>query len=173
MSDEKDGFNAAFNTAMEQFGDAEPGEKLEQLALLPLPLDKGSEETEIDARGRGRPKGAKNKRTEAWTEFLLSNYRSPLEALAQIVAKPVVTLSKELNCSRIDAFKLQIQAAKELAPYLHQKQPTAVEMKADGAVNLGIFIGDPSAPQMVQPGDGAVVIQGEIVEEENADKSDG
>ena len=172
MSDEKEGLNAAVNAAMEAFGDAEPGEKLEQLALLPLPLDKGSEETEIDARGRGRPKGSKNKRTEAWTEFLLSNYRSPLEALAQIVAKPVRALAKELKCSRLEAFKLQIQAAKELAPYVHQKQPTAVDLKADNAVNLAIILGDPSAQQAAQPGDEAVVIQGEIVSDENEGKSD-
>ena len=40
----------------------------------------------------------------------------------------------------VELLKIQLGAAKELAPYLHQKQPMAIQGAENGLVNL--FIGD-------------------------------
>lgn len=175
MADQgKEGLNAALTEAMERVGDLEPGEKAEQLALLPLPLDdEDDDQAETEARQRGRPKGSKNKRTEAWTAYLLSNYRSPLEAMVQAYCMPVHDLAELLGCKLLDAFKLQILAAKEAAPYLHQKQPVAVDIQGKPPVSLTINTGAPAGQPVAAPGDGAVVITGEIVNSKKQEKTEG
>ncbi len=174
MADQdKEGLNAALTEAMDQVGEMAPEEKAEQLALLPLPLDEDEQATEADRRGPGRPAGSRNKRTEAWTSFLLSNYRSPLEALAQIVAARVEDLAARLDCKRVEAFKLQIMAAKELAPYLHQKQPVALDIQGKPPVSLTIQTGPAEAAPVAQPGDDAVVITGQVLNSEKPEKTEG
>ncbi len=78
--------------------------------------------------GPGRPKGSKNKSSEEWAEYILKQYRSPLIFLAETYNRPVGLLAAELKCDRLEAFKIQMAAAKELAPYVHQKQPQALEL---------------------------------------------
>lgn len=117
----------------------------EQLPLLPLhnaqDVEFDAEKKTFEVRGAGRPRGALNKNTKEWRDYILSRYQSPLVALAETYSRPVDVLMKELNCSRLDAFKLQIAAAKELAPYIHQKQPIAVEAGEGGLINLVINTG--------------------------------
>lgn len=112
-------------------GDAVPM----QLPLLPavqvelLPLDPLDRVAAIRApRGPGRPAGAVNKRTEGWAKFLLSRYQSPLIGLAETYSRPVADLAMELGCTKLEAFKLQMQAKAELAPYLHGKMPVEISL---------------------------------------------
>ncbi|MCK4944780.1 MAG: hypothetical protein KAS59_00775 [Alphaproteobacteria bacterium] len=117
-----------------------PGSRLAaQLELMPLPLDA----VDLPATGKrgGRPKGSKNKNTEAWQEFLLSRYSSPLEGLAQVISMPVADLARLLGCKKIDAFKCQLTAMATLAPYLHQKMPLAIDGGEHGLVSLIINAG--------------------------------
>lgn len=128
-----------------------------QLPLLPAGDDGGEalRRAVEGPRGPGRPAGSPNKRTEAVVEYMLARYRSPLEALAGIYSKPVGDLAAELaelvggsrpSWSQIlELLRLQIAAAKELAPYLHQKQPTAVEVEGSGAIPIGIFLSPEAA----------------------------
>lgn len=125
----------------------------EQLALLPLRNnDQGKEAAErksLSGRGAGRPPGAKNKSTKAWTNYLLKKYPSPLEGLASIAFRPLPDLVAELmemtgasanskgHYERyVEMLKIQMGAMKELAPYLHQKQPMAIQGAENGLVNL-------------------------------------
>lgn len=114
-----------------------------QMELLPSPLGRAVEAQRPEAeRGRGRPKGARNRRTTDLVRFLAARgYRSPAEVLAETCSMPVEMLAKELDCGKADAFKLQLDAAKALAPYLHQRQPIAVDLEAKGDLSLSINLG--------------------------------
>jgi hypothetical protein len=138
-----------------------------QLPLLAGQADEEQGEelaaTPSDApRGPGRPPGAKNKRTDEWCDYLMQRYRSPLVVLAETYSRPVELLQRELNCSRLDAFKLQLGAAKELAPYVHQKQPIAVTVDGAGVVRMVVETSPEVAAMMAASGngDGAIVING-------------
>lgn len=108
---------------------------LEQLDLLGAPAANVENEAPR-VRGVGRPPGALNKRTSDWTDHILANYQSPLVFLAKTFSRPVELLAAELGASKADAFALQIDAAKNLAPYVHQKQPLAVNVDGRGVIQL-------------------------------------
>lgn len=127
-------------TAVSQLHDSSlpvPGaDDAEQLGFLPeLPLDSGFDrQGPAGPRGRGRPPGAKNKNTEEWRKFLLSTGRSPLEVLQQTFSCSIQQLALALGREApltfdqaMELYKLQLMAAKELAPYVHQKMPLAID----------------------------------------------
>ena len=177
----------------------------QQLPLLPAGDDGGRGALTAavgGSRGPGRPPGSPNKRTEAMVEHLLSRYRSPLEALATIYSMPLRDLIEQIGTiwqeygEREDGLppvrlsfgqimqilQMQVNAARELAPYVHQKQPTAIEVDGAGAIPLAIFVTPELAKGMEHAlGDGAFNIDANVIEsEENqplsktaADKLDG
>ena len=59
----------------------------------------------------GRPTGSRNRRTQEWTDFILSQYRSPLVVLAETYSRPVAELAAELGCNKLEAFERQQAAA--------------------------------------------------------------
>lgn len=89
-------------------------------------------------RGAGRPPGAKNKNTEAWREYILSRYPSPLVGLAETYSRPLGDLATELSCTRKEAFDIQQRCMEAVLPYVHQKQPQAVELSDGGLMTLVI-----------------------------------
>ena len=105
-------------------------------------------------RSAGRPKGARNRSTEEWRKLLLSTHRSPLLVLADIYSMPVEELAARLHCDRIEAIKIQMAAARDVAPYLHQRLPQAVEITGDALPMMVLQM--PSAA--AAPGDGAVQV---------------
>lgn len=131
----------------------------EQMALLPIksihlqPENTGGNISA--ARGVGRPPGSRNKNTKEWRDFILSRYSSPLVALAETMSRPVHDLAVEFGYTKIgdhgaplrnaspdevrELFKIQMTCAKELLPYLHQKQPQALEVGEGGLMTLNIF----------------------------------
>lgn len=125
------GISAAVDVTMKATVDAAAADMSVQ-ATLPL-IDTGADVQGMalakGARsGPGRPKGSKNKSSEEWAEYILNQYRSPLIFLAETYNRPVGLLAAELKCDRLEAFKIQLVAAKDLAPYVHQKQPQALEL---------------------------------------------
>ena len=62
---------------------------------------------------------SRNRRTQEWVEFILSQYRSPLVVLAETYSRSVEDLARELGCDKLEAFERQQAAAVALAPYLH------------------------------------------------------
>jgi hypothetical protein len=139
-----------------------PGEAAVQGELLPLPSSAapGTEARPIEEkkRGPGRPAGSPNKRTEAWTQYLLANYRSPLEGLADAASMRTQDLIDRLELKRADLtnadvialYKAQIAAAVQLAPYLHSKQPTSIDVGGEGGVRLAFLM-----PSMAEGGRGS------------------
>ena len=141
-----------------------------QLPLLPV-----SESEAVDGadgtdpaegqgrRGPGRPAGSRNRRTQDWVDYILAKYPSPLEALASCYARSVDVLMAELKCSRLDAYKIQQAAAANLAPYIHQKQPMAMQIEGKGMVQL-IIQGVDDDADLAGLDDESVVIEGTIAQ---------
>ena len=71
-------------------------------------------------QGAGRPKGVRNKRTQALADTLLKNDECPAEAL--------IRLAKAAECE--GKISLAIDAWKAVLPYVHAK-PKAVETAPD------------------------------------------
>lgn len=146
----------------------------------------------------GRPAGSRNRSTEEWRRMLLSRYPSPLIGLAETYSRPVDELARELGLfkrgkvfvdgpdggawveredpEQLDlerAFRLQQEARQALAPYVHQRQPLAIESKGSqrGLLVIGdltvnaAFAGD-QLP-LAEPKENQQVIEGEAI------KSDG
>lgn len=111
-------------------------------------------------RGRGRPVGSRNRRTEDWQRLVLSTHRSPLLVLADVYSMPVEELAKRLKCDLLDAAKLQITAARELAPYVHQRLPQAVDLNVGGALPTLTIV----MPGAAAPGSPASAEAGEVVD---------
>jgi hypothetical protein len=138
------GISAAVADILKTSVSLSDGDMREQ-ATLPL-IETGADAEGMalakGARSRpGRPKGSKNKSSEEWAEYILNQYRSPLIFLAETYNRPVGLLAAELKCDRLEAFKIQMAAAKELAPYVHQKQPQAVDFGGEkGLVPLVLGI---------------------------------
>lgn len=130
---------AGLQAAVEAVGVGEPPTVAAH--QLPLIASAAAEHDEAlpsaaERRGPGRPPGARNRRTEEWVDYVLGQYRSPLVVLAEIYSRPIAQLVTEIGCTREDALKIQIQAARELAPYVHQKRPLAVNVNASGVIQL-------------------------------------
>ena len=92
------------------------------LDLLGLPnLEAAPKRANLARAGKGRPPGARNHRTQFWSDYIPRRYGSPLEVLAQVMRSPTADLARELGCSKLDAFGEKRKAAEALAPYLHPK----------------------------------------------------
>ena len=139
-----------------------------QMTLWPTPArieEALADDATAERRGPGRPPGSRNKRTDEWAEWILGRHTSPLDFLATVYTRPVEMLALELGCKRLEALKLQVVAAKELAPYVHQKQPVSVNVDQTGVVTL---ILEPVAPAATGiQGEDALVIEGQVVDQED------
>lgn len=168
MSDLIDGKTGLKTVVREEFSSADPvpGKvRAHQLPLLPLDTETddtpNGADTGSPSRGAGRPPGSKNKSTEEWRTFLLSRYSAPLIALAEVYNRKPQDIAIEFGlvdhatgkCTAtfdqlFDILKIQLQCAKELAPYLHQKQPMAIEAGEKGLISL-VFQSAPVTQQQV------------------------
>jgi hypothetical protein len=119
-----------------------PGSALEARqagAAAQLPLGNVAEQEPLAGpRQGGRPRGAINRKTAEWQAHMLARYRSPLVVMAETYSRPIGELAAALGCTPLEAFQLQLKAATELAPFLHSKMPTAVQL--DGAPLAGITL---------------------------------
>lgn len=113
-----------------------PGAAAEQLALL-APAE--AEAEQVERRGPGRRPGSLNRRTEQWTRYIQAAYGSPLEALARVMAGGPDRLAAELGCDRLDAWDRWLRVCEAILPYLHQKQPVALNL--DQAPAAPVVIG--------------------------------
>lgn len=157
VTGEKSGLKTAVAALHDPAAPVPGAEAVEQLEMLPL-TKKAEEKQIVMDRRRGRPPGAKNKNTQEWRDYLLSRYSSPLEALAQTYSLPVEELRTMVGGTLLDAYKLQLQAAKELAPYLHQKMPLAIDTGDQGLIQLTINMGAQAAAEVPNAHDVAFTI---------------
>lgn len=142
--------------------DAAPATRAEQLDMLGLGGNKKvvSLAQERDAK-IGRPRGARNKRTVEWANYLLSRYTSPLEVLAQIASTDTDLLAQSLGCNKLEALQERRVAAMGLAPFVHSKMPIAVDVTNHKIVHL--VIGDLGEPAPQEKPDEVFTISGEIL----------
>lgn len=119
-----------------------------QLPLLELAepeewLEVEEDELEGGERRPGRPKGARNKRTEDFIGYLRARYRSPLEGLAVTWSRPALQLAAELDCTLKEAAELQTEAMRAALPYWEQRLP--IKLDIDAAVLPQLITMDPIA----------------------------
>lgn len=96
----------------------------------------GAAVIEHERRGRGRPKGALNRRNSKFRDQLLAIYPHPAEALARAYSTPVEQLAAQLGCTKHEAAALGIRAAAELLPYIEGKAPISVDVRRRNDVVL-------------------------------------
>jgi len=163
--DDGSGLKAGIRSAVSEAGPLLPLRDEEQLSLLAEDAGSlGVTSTHVAraGRGRGRPRGAGNKRNADVRAYLLSRYAHPLETLAQFQSRPVDALAAELGCSKREAAQMQIRAAAELAPYIEGKMPVSIDLSATGDFNLLI-------PGLnISEGDARLAAEGDFVIDGNA-----
>lgn len=116
-------------------------------------------------RGPGRPKGSLNVTTRQMKTWLAARgYRDPLEFLAALTTGDPVEIAKAMMPAgedgavavpfdaALEVLKLQVKAAGELAAYVHQRAPIAIDAPAAMRPLVVIQTGGAPAPQ---PGDEA------------------
>ena len=154
----KQGVGAAVEVAQTVEQRRETEREAAQQAMLPLG-ERGAEPPEELAaaeparRGPGRPPGARNKRTVAVADYILSRYRDPLIVLAETYSRPTAELAEILGCTPKEAFLIQQDAAEKLAPYVRSRQPIGVAI--DSRQTITLQVGTIDAPAAV--GDGETV----------------
>lgn len=161
------GLSGALARDVEEAGPLLPLADAEQLALG---IDAGLDRVQAvgQARSVGRPRGAMNRRSAEFRRWYLEKFPHPLEAMGQALARPVDVLAAELGCSRLEAFQTQMQAARELAPYLEGKMPVAVDVRM--ASDLRLFIPGINAPVSEDLAEvERMVLEGERIQEDSGE----
>lgn len=104
--------------------EAERGAEPVQAALpgVPAPVE----------REGGRPPDASNRDPEAWRQYFLTRYGSPLKAAGEAFSKSIRDLAAELHCTPLEAARFRLDAARFAAPYVHREQPRAVDVTSGG-----------------------------------------
>lgn len=110
-----------------------------------------------EAKRRGRPPGARNKRTDDFKRYLLGFGQHPAITMMQIQSTPPEVLVEASQQPKVHSFRkdgtanlvtermtyaeaqsLRIRCAEGLLPYLESKQPVAVDMTFTGVSDLFI-----------------------------------
>lgn len=112
---------------------------------------------------RGRPPGARNKRNQKLSDYMISRYGDPLSVMGEIYSMPLDALmrlmialqggdAKHKPLRAVDAIRLKLEAAAQAAPYVHGKQPISVEVsrRKDGILVFEGMVdgGDVSSEEM-------------------------
>lgn len=111
--------------------------------------------TEARQHRRGRPKGARNKRTDDFARYLLQFGQHPAITMMQIQATPPEVLIEASKQPKVHSFRkngkpnmvvermtyaeaqaLRVRCSEGLLPYLESKKPVAVDLTAKGDFNL-------------------------------------
>jgi hypothetical protein len=136
-------------------------------------------------RRPGRPKGSKNRRTEAVTAWLLQQHRHPLAVMMEAYSMTPRELAARIGIASPDAdqlmdlLKLQLRMAEAVAPYVAQRLPQAVQVEGGAALTVnfggvqlagsGVSVPARGAAPEISVGEGMSVRLGQV----GRDKSDG
>jgi hypothetical protein len=161
------------------------GEEAQQLSLLGPPspevmqqvreelgANAGEMTVLAEARKRGRPKGARNRRTEDFRRYVLKFGRHPALTMMEIQNTPAEVLMERSvaldvpknRLSYAAAQALRLRAAEGLMPFIESKQPVAVELSADGDFNLIIPGVNMSEADAAAAADGSFVLEADYDE---------
>jgi hypothetical protein len=81
-------------------------------------------------RGRGRPVGARNRRTDEAARFYMARHGDPLSRAIEVAALPILApgvlpeLAKILGCERFEAARWWAGVLASSLPYTHQRLAT-------------------------------------------------
>lgn len=189
MTDTKQGLTAAIEAlGAGQVLPAEAGQPdLFEEADAPLPIPPAARS---GAKG-GRPKGARNRRTEEWTAYLLGQYRSPLVFLLELYSRSTAELAEQMQLYKFhegelvrdkdgqpmlatgEAADIQVKAAIAALPYLHQRLPQAIEVKGEtrGLLLIGDLGSDGASDGLAIPF--AEIQENQQLSDNDPGKSDG
>ncbi|MER8380700.1 hypothetical protein [Mesorhizobium sp. M1399] len=106
--------------------------------------------------GPGRPRGP-SRVTRDLVKLIESTGRHPILAMAEIVATPIDVIAKTLGCKKIEAAEYHRKVMSDLAPYVAQRLPLAVQLQGATAGMLVINMGGPV-------GEGAIGLDMKLVE---------
>lgn len=94
----------------------------------------------IVPNGRGRPRGSVNRTTADMVKLIQASGRHPLLAMAEIVATPINVISETLGCTLLEAANYHRQVMSDLAPYVAQRMPLALQVEGANAGTLNLVI---------------------------------
>lgn len=125
-----------------------------------------------DAKRRGRPPGARNKRTDDFRRYLLGFGQHPAITMMQIQSTPPELLIEASQQPKVHSFRkdgtpnlvtermsyseaqsLRVRCAEGLLPYLESKKPVAVDMTFSGVADLiiqGVTHSDGEIAEMLE-----------------------
>lgn len=150
--------------------EADGGEDEEPELLLGLPAPKTAKgRALVEERKRGRPAGAKNKRTVRTVQYLMQQFRDPRAVLLSIAGMDIDVMMATLGLSAAEALAEKRLAAQAVLPYVASKMPLAVEVNQK-VVNLSINLG---GGQKAAGQDGSCVMTLEGLMQEWAEKENG
>lgn len=153
---------AARDLLLERAGGAENAADpaAEQLGLFSgssvFGLIKEPDGRETRLGGPGRPRGP-SRVTRDLVKLIESTGRHPILAMAEIVATPIDVIAKTLGCKKIEAAEYHRKVMSDLAPYVAQRLPLAVQLQGATAGMLVINMGGPV-------GEGAAGLDMKLVE---------
>ena len=112
-------------------------------------------------RGRGRPKGVQNRRTEDFRRYIQRFGQHPAITLMQIQSTPAEELvaqsslidTPKRQMSLHDAQSLRVRCAEALLPYLESKQPVAVDATIRGVIVIDEFMSGDRGPVVTIDGE--------------------
>lgn len=96
--------------------------------------------------GPGRPRGP-SRVTRELVKLIEATGRHPILAMAEIVATPIDVIAKTLGCKKIEAAEYHRKVMSDLAPYVAQRLPLAVQVQGANAGMLVINLGGPIGEQ--------------------------
>jgi hypothetical protein len=98
-------------------------------------------------QGPGRPRGSTNRTTRDLVKLIERTGRHPVLAMAEIVATPIDVIAATLGCKKIEAAEYHRKVMSDLAPYVAQKLPTAIQIEGANAGMLVINLGGAAGEQ--------------------------
>jgi hypothetical protein len=170
-----------------------PEEMAEARALLGDKASKLDVVKQARATRSGRPKGARNRRTDDFKRYLLSFGQHPGITMMQIQSTPTEVLIQASEQERVHSFSkngeprvviermtyeaatsLKIRCAEGLMPYFEPKKPVEVKLDAEGDFNLLIPGVNISAGDAQKAADGQfVLLDGVYTDVDAAEPDDG
>lgn len=140
-----------------------------------------------ERRGIGRPKGARNRKSVDFEKlYFAKGYKDPLLVLGEIISadpralQEMAYLLGEAKPDLVTVLDLQRKAAIDLAPYLHGKKPTQIEMVDERLPTLVIVTNSDQmadARRLLEQREalslGRPLIDGEVVENQGVSDDEG
>lgn len=140
-----------------------------------------------ERKGIGRPRGARNRKSVDFEKlYFAKGYKDPLLVLGEIISadpralQEMAYLLGEEKPDLMTVLDLQRKAAIDLAPYLHGKKPTQIELVDERLPTL-IIVTDSNqnaeARRLLEQREalslGRPIIEGEVVENEGVSDGEG